>query len=104
MYIGANVAFNPRMVKLEIYIRRTSHYPFIHWSNVRTTSTAKAVTALRGQSIKDYVLDQVLPDTLAADKDEALRQLEAFPEPRYDLSKGTAISKSVEQKFEGTHQ
>ena len=39
----------------------------------------KVVTALRGQSIKDYVLDRVLPDTLAADEDEALCQLRGLP-------------------------
>jgi uncharacterized protein (DUF1778 family) len=32
----------------------------------------KAVAALRGQSIKDYVLNLVLPN----DEDEALRQLD----------------------------
>ena len=64
----------------------------------------KAVAALRGQSIKDYVLDRVLPDTPAADKGEALRQLESFLEPRLVAAKDTTINKSVEQIFEETHQ
>jgi hypothetical protein len=60
----------------------------------------KAVAALRGQSIKDYVLDRVLPN----DEDEALRQLEAFLEPRLkEIDKGV-INKSVQQIFEETHQ
>ena len=37
----------------------------------------KAVAALRGQSIKDYVLNRVLPETATDDEDEALRQLGA---------------------------
>lgn len=60
----------------------------------------KAVAALRGQSIKDYVLNRVLPN----DEDEALRQLEAFLEPRLkEIDKGV-INKSVQQIFEETHQ
>ena len=64
----------------------------------------KAVAALRGQSIKDYVLARVLPDMSAADEDEALRQLERFLEPRIEAAKGALVKKSVEQIFEETHQ
>ena len=64
----------------------------------------KAVAALRSQSIKDYVLDRVLPGTPAADEDEALRQLEAFMKPRIEAAKDTSINKSVEQIFEETYQ
>jgi len=64
----------------------------------------KAVAALRGQSIKDYVLGRVLPDTPAADEDEALRQLESFLEPRLEAAKNAGANKSVEQIFEETHQ
>ena len=53
----------------------------------------KAVAALGGQSIKDYVLDRVLPDTLTADEGEALRQLESFLEPRLVAAKDTTINK-----------
>ncbi len=45
----------------------------------------KAVSALRGQSIKDYVLERVfqpLPEINATSEEEALRQLEAFFQPR----------------------
>lgn len=62
----------------------------------------KAVAALRGQSIKDYVLNCVKPET-PADEDEALRQLEAFLEIRIKASHDTIVNKSVEQIFEETH-
>ncbi|MEE9355051.1 MAG: antitoxin [Methylococcaceae bacterium] len=58
----------------------------------------KAVSALSGQSIKDYVLDRVLPDK---GEDEALRQLEEFLEPRL---KEAGAHKTVQQIFEETHQ
>ncbi len=56
----------------------------------------KAVAALSGQSIKDYVLDRVLPD----EEDEALQQLEEFLEPRL---KESGMNKTVQQIFEETH-
>lgn len=68
----------------------------------------KAVSALRGQSIKDYVLERVfqpLPGTNAKDNEEALRQLEAFLQPRIDAAKqGEVTNKSVLEIFEETHQ
>ncbi len=64
----------------------------------------KAVAALRGKSIKDYVLDRVLPSTPAPDEDEALRQLETFLEPRIRAAQGKIVNKSVEQIFEETHE
>jgi len=64
----------------------------------------KAVAALSGKSIKAYVLERVLPDTQSADDGEALRQLEAFLEPRMKAVQGVAVNKSVEQIFEETHQ
>ena len=64
----------------------------------------KAVAALSGKSIKDYVLERVLPDTQAGDDGEALRQLETFLEPRLKAVEGVAVHKSVEQIFEVTHQ
>ncbi len=60
----------------------------------------KAVAALRGQSIKDYVLNRVLPN----DDDEALRQLETFLEPRLKEIGNGIVNKSVHQIFEETHQ
>jgi len=64
----------------------------------------KAVASLRGQTVKDYVLDRVLPETPTEDEAEALRQLEAFLEPRIQTAQGTTIKKSVRQIFEETHQ
>ena len=64
----------------------------------------KAVASLRGQTVKDYVLDRVLPDVPTEDEAEALRQLEAFLEPRIQTAQGTTIKKSVRQIFEETHQ
>ena len=64
----------------------------------------KAVAALRGQTIKDYVLNRVLPETPTADEDEALRQLESFLEPRLKAAQKDVVKKSVKQIFEETHQ
>jgi len=63
----------------------------------------KAIAALRGKSIKDYVLERVLPslsDNNNAGDDEALRQLEAFLLPRIEAAeRGEISSKTVEQIF-----
>jgi len=68
----------------------------------------KAVSALRGQSIKDYVLERVfqpLPELNAASEEEALRQLEAFFQPRVEAAEqGIVVNKSVLAIFEETHQ
>ena len=63
----------------------------------------KVVAALRGKSIKDYVLERVLPsfsETEITSDDEALRQLEAFLMPRIEAAEqGKFSSKSVVQIF-----
>ena len=64
----------------------------------------KAVAALQGKSIKSYVLDRVLPDTLMSDDADELKELETFLEPRIKASQGKTINKSVKQIFEETHQ
>lgn len=68
----------------------------------------KAVAALRGQSIKDYVLERVLPpppEVNVADEEQVLRQLEAFLRVRVEeAEQGTIINKSVRLIFEETHQ
>jgi Antitoxin ParD len=68
----------------------------------------KAVSALRGQSIKDYVLERVfqpVPEANTKSAEEALRQLEAFLLPRLDAAKqGELTDKSVLEIFEETHQ
>lgn len=68
----------------------------------------KAVSALRGQSIKDYVLERVfqpLPEVNAQDTEAALSQLESFLKTRIDAAKqGELTHKSVLEVFEETHQ
>jgi Antitoxin ParD len=64
----------------------------------------KAIAALSGQSIKDYVLERILPDLSAAEETEALRQLEAFLESRVKAAQDAATGKSVEEIFKETHQ
>ncbi len=68
----------------------------------------KAVSALRGQSIKDYVLERVfkpLPELTVASEKDALHQLEAFFQPRVEAAEqGIVAYKTVQQIFEETHQ
>ena len=68
----------------------------------------KAVAALRGQSIKDYVLERVLPplpDINVAVEGQALRQLEAFLPPKLKEEEQYPNSKKpVGQVFNETHQ
>jgi uncharacterized protein (DUF1778 family) len=64
----------------------------------------KAFAALRGQSIKDYVLEQTLPPVSLDDtatEEEALQELEAFLKPRIEAAeRGEIVSRSVTQIFE----
>ena len=62
----------------------------------------KAMAALSGQTIKDYVLERALPSLPEAEsEEEALRQLEAFLKPRIEeAERGEVTGKSVEQIFE----
>ena len=68
----------------------------------------KAVAALQGKSIKDYVLERALPlfpDKDSMSEDEALRKLESFLEPRIESArKGKFSPRSVEQIFEDIRQ
>lgn len=59
----------------------------------------KAMAALQGQSIKEYVLERVLsPENDSPD--EALRKLEAFLAPRIDeAEKGKLVNRSVGSIF-----
>jgi hypothetical protein len=63
----------------------------------------KAVAALHGKSIKDYVLEQALPpvpDLDALSGEEALQKLEEFLKPRMNAAKrGKISSRSVQQVF-----
>lgn len=68
----------------------------------------KAVAALHGQSIKDYVLERVLPPPLETEplsEEDALHQLEELLRPRVEAARrGEFVSKSVEQIFEEVHR
>jgi len=58
----------------------------------------KAAAALKGRSIKDYVLERTLPN---ADEQAALQALEAFLEPRIKAVADNALSeKSIENIFD----
>ncbi len=64
----------------------------------------KAIAALHGKTIKDYVLERVLPPLPEMDslsEEEALHQLERFLKPRIEAAeRGEVIAKSVEQIFD----
>lgn len=68
----------------------------------------KAVAALQGKTIKDYVLERVLPplpDMDSMSEEEALNKLENFLKPRLDAArKGQVSSRSVEKIFEDVRQ
>ncbi|MGE0824399.1 MAG: antitoxin [Candidatus Binatia bacterium] len=63
----------------------------------------KAIAALHGQTIKEYVLMRALPDlpeleTLS--EEEALQRLEAFLQPRIaEARRGDVIARSVDEIF-----
>lgn len=59
----------------------------------------KAVAALQGKSIKEYVLAQILPTS--SDENTALNELEMFLDERIKSAKAGKISKkSVEEIFQ----
>jgi len=66
----------------------------------------KAVAALQGKTIKDYVLDRVLPLLPSSmSEEETLRELEDYLEPRIESArKGNYSSRSIEQIFEDVRQ
>ena len=59
----------------------------------------KAMAALSGQTIKDYILERALPalpETASLSEEEALRQLEAFLRPRIEeAERGEVANQSV---------
>lgn len=60
----------------------------------------KAIAALRGQSIKDYVLQQSL-ESISTTEQEALRQLDALLRGRVEEAEtGQVVSKSASEIFE----
>ncbi len=64
----------------------------------------KAIAALHGKTIKDYVLERVLPplpDMDSMSEEDALNKLESFLKPRIQSArKGNFSSRSVERIFE----
>ena len=62
----------------------------------------KASAALKGQSIKDYVLARTLP---ATEEQAALQELESFLKPRMEAAKqGDFSSKSGDDIFDEVEQ
>ncbi len=63
----------------------------------------KAMAALHGKSIKDYVLERTLPDLPDRDsmtEEEALHQLEQFLKPRIEAAeRGERSSRTPHQIF-----
>jgi len=58
----------------------------------------KAAAALKGESIKDYVLKRTLPDIEGL---KALDELESFLKPRIDAARnGNVSAKSVDDIFD----
>jgi len=59
----------------------------------------KAVAAMQGKSIKEYVLNQILPTS--SDEEMALHELETFLDERIKSAKAGKISqKSVKEIFQ----
>ena len=68
----------------------------------------KAVAALQGKTIKDYVLERALPpipDIDSMSEEEAVDKLEGFLKPRIESArKGEFASRSVEEIFKDVRQ
>ena len=68
----------------------------------------KAVAALHGQSIKDYILERALPelpDMESLSEEEALQQLEEVMRPRIEAAeRGQTSTRSVQQIFRDVRQ
>jgi len=61
----------------------------------------KAIAALKGSSIKEYVLERILPSN--STQANALQELEAFLTPRIQAAeKGNVLTSSVQQIFKET--
>ena len=63
----------------------------------------KAIAALHGQTLKDYILERTLPrlpQIESLSEEEALQHLEAFLRPRIaEAERGEVVESSVEQIF-----
>ena len=63
----------------------------------------KAIAALHGQTLKDYILERTLPDlpqTESLSEEEALKRLEAILDTRVaEAERGELVQDSVEEIF-----
>ena len=63
----------------------------------------KAIAALHGQTLKDYILERTLPrlpQIESLSEEEALQRLETFLHPRIaEAERGEVVESSVEQIF-----
>lgn len=63
----------------------------------------KAIAALHGQTLKDYILERTLPDLPESEslsEEEALKRLDAFLHTRIvEAERGKVVEDSVEQIF-----
>ncbi len=68
----------------------------------------KAIAALHGQTLKDYILERTLPDlpqNESLSEEETLQRLEAFLKPRIaEAERGEVVEGSVEQIFAAVRQ
>jgi predicted DNA-binding protein len=68
----------------------------------------KAMAALQGKTIKEYILERSLPDLPNREsmtEEEALRQLEQFLKPRIEAAeRGEISSRTPAQIFEGVRR
>jgi hypothetical protein len=68
----------------------------------------KAIAALSGMTIKEYVLERVLPPVPEPEdlsEEEALHHLETLLKPRIDAARrGDVVNVSVEQIFADVHR
>lgn len=65
----------------------------------------KTVASFQGKSLKDYVLERVLPPTASADEAQALQALEAFLAPRIQAAaQESSTDMSATHIFEAVHR
>ena len=68
----------------------------------------KAIAALHGQTLKDYILERTLPNlpqNESLSEEETLQRLEAFLKPRIaEAERGEVVEGSVEQIFAAVRQ
>ena len=53
----------------------------------------KALAAWHGLSLKDYIIERTIPDSVDGHEDAALKELMGFLEPRIESARKGALSK-----------